>query len=74
MILKFKKNMFDNEVANINDIVSLETNIPEFKLYIGDLGTITEIYRNGKTFKVKFINQDNITFHLILFRNQLTLL
>jgi len=44
------------------DIVALTVDLPEYKLYRGQVGTVVEILANGKAFEVEFSDRDGRTF------------
>jgi hypothetical protein len=47
------------------DIVALKENLPEEKLYEGQVGTIVEVYNDGEGFEVEFVDRDGRTYGLI---------
>lgn len=38
------------------DVVALTEDLPEEKLYEGQVGTIVEVYNNGEAFEVEFVD------------------
>lgn len=47
------------------DIVALKEDLPEEKLYEGQVGTIVEVYNGGEGFEVEFIDREGRTYGLI---------
>jgi hypothetical protein len=44
------------------DVVALTVDLPEYKLYRGQVGTVVEILAKGKAFEVEFSDRDGRTF------------
>jgi len=49
-------------IINLLDVVALIVDLPEYKLYRGQVGTVVEILANGKAFEVEFSDRDGRTF------------
>jgi len=47
------------------DIIILNTDILEFNLKTGDIGTIVAVYENGKAYEVEFITYSGQTLAVI---------
>ena len=44
------------------DIVALTVDLPEYKLWRGQVGTVVEILAGGKAFKVEFCDREGRTY------------
>jgi len=54
------------------DIIVLHENLPEKKLYKGDIGTIVAVYNNGEGYEVEFVTFSGETVALVtLYPNQI---
>jgi len=51
------------------DIIVLNENLPEYKIYKGDVGTIVAVYQNGKAYEVEFVSFDGEIIALITLTN-----
>lgn len=51
-----------NNQVNLLDVVALTTNLPEYGLERGQVGTVVEILANGKAFEIEFSDRDGRTF------------
>ena len=49
-------------IINLLDVVALTVDLPEYKLYRGQVGTVVEILANGKAYEVEFSDRDGRTF------------
>jgi hypothetical protein len=57
------------------DVVALTVDLPQEKLWSGQVGTIVEIYNDGEAFEVEFVNGKGKTYGLLTLRpEQLMLL
>jgi Domain of unknown function (DUF4926) len=57
------------------DVIALVVDLPQENLWSGQVGTIVEIYENGKAFEVEFVNNDGFTYGLLTLKpEQLMLL
>ena len=48
--------------VNLLDVVALTTDLPEYNLWRGQVGTVVEVLANGKAFEVEFSDRDGRTF------------
>ncbi|MGD9564222.1 MAG: DUF4926 domain-containing protein [Pyrinomonadaceae bacterium] len=46
------------------DVVALTEDVPEERLYEGQVGTVVEVYNNGEAFEVEFIDREGKTYAL----------
>ncbi len=51
-----------NEKIRLLDIVALTVDLPECKLYRGQVGTVVEILADGAAFEVEFSDRDGRTY------------
>ncbi|MBC8180464.1 DUF4926 domain-containing protein [candidate division KSB1 bacterium] len=56
-------------IINLLDVVALTVDLPEYKLYRGQVGTVVEILANGKAYEVEFSDQNGRTFESIGLRS-----
>jgi Domain of unknown function (DUF4926) len=57
------------------DVIALVVDLPQENLWSGQVGTIVEIYENGKAFEVEFVDNDGFTYGLLTLKpEQLMLL
>ena len=47
------------------DVVALTVDLPEENLWAGQVGTIVEIYEQGKAYEVEFVDKDGHTYNLL---------
>lgn len=47
------------------DVVALTEDLPEEKLYEGQVGTVVEVYKNGEAFEVEFVDREGKTYGLV---------
>ena len=52
------------------DVIALTVDLPEENLWCGQVGTIVEIYENGKAFEVEFVDTQGITYGLLTLYHQ----
>ena len=50
---------------NMLDVIALTTDIPEFNLYSGQVGTIVEILADGEAFEVEFSDSQGQTYESV---------
>ena len=48
------------------DVITLMVDLPEENLWCGQVGTIVEIYENGKAFEVEFVDTQGKTYGLLI--------
>ncbi len=51
-----------NDTIRLLDIVALTVNLPECRLYRGQVGTVVEILADGDAFEVEFSDRDGRTY------------
>jgi hypothetical protein len=57
------------------DVIALTVDLPNENLWSGQVGTIVEIYQNGKGYEVEFVDKNGRTYGLLTLRpEQLMLL
>lgn len=54
---------------NLLDVVALTTDLPEYKLYRGQVGTVVEILAGGDAFEVEFSDQNGRTYESVGLRD-----
>lgn len=54
---------------NLLDVVALTTDLSEYQLYRGQVGTVVEILADGDAFEVEFSDQDGRTYESIALRD-----
>lgn len=60
---------------NLLDVVALTTDLPEYELCRGQVGTIVEVLANGTAFEVEFSDKEGRTYESVGLRpNQMMLL
>jgi len=47
------------------DVVALTVDLPEYKLWRGQVGTVVEILAGGKAFEVEFSDRDGRTYESV---------
>lgn len=47
------------------DVVALTEDVPEEKLYEGQVGTIVEVHNDGEAFEVEFVDREGRTYGLM---------
>ena len=47
------------------DVVALTEDLPEEKLFKGQVGTVVEVYKEGEAFEVEFVDREGRTYGLI---------
>lgn len=47
---------------NLLDVVALTVDLPEYKLWRGQVGTVVEILAGGKAYEVEFSDRDGRTY------------
>ncbi|MBS1258797.1 MAG: hypothetical protein MAG551_01860 [Candidatus Scalindua arabica] len=55
--------MTDN--IKLLDIVALTVDLPEYKLWHGQVGTVVEILAGGKAFEVEFCDREGRTYESV---------
>ena len=50
---------------NLLDVVALTTDLPDYKLYRGQVGTVVEILADGDAFEVEFSDQNGRTYESV---------
>lgn len=50
------------------DVIALTVDLPEENLWSGQVGTIVEIYQDGKAFEVEFVDKEGHTYGLLTLR------
>ena len=50
---------------NLLDVVALTTDLPEYNLYRGHVGTVVEILADGDAFEVEFSDQNGRTYESV---------
>lgn len=53
-----------NQVS-LFDVIALTTDLPDYNLRHGQVGTVVEILANGKAFEVEFSDRDGRTFESV---------
>ncbi len=48
-----------------HDRVVLTVDFPEYKLRVGDVGTVVYVYANGKAYEVEFFTLDGQTLNVV---------
>lgn len=57
------------------DVVALTVDLPEENLWCGQVGTIVEVFENGKGYEVEFVDKEGKTYGLLALKaEQLMLL
>ncbi len=51
-----------NDTIRLLDVVALTVDLPEYKLYRGQVGTVVEILADGGAFEVEFSDRDGRTY------------
>ncbi|HMJ08362.1 MAG TPA: DUF4926 domain-containing protein [Pyrinomonadaceae bacterium] len=54
--------------AKLFDSVALLDDLPDEKLWRGQVGAIVEIYNNGQAFEVEFVDKEGRTYGLLTLR------
>lgn len=54
---------------NLLDVVALTTDLPNYKLYRGQVGTVVEILADGDAFEVEFSDQNGRTYESVGLRD-----
>ena len=54
---------------NLLDVVALTTDLPEYKLYRGQVGTVVEVLADGDAFEVEFSDQNGRTYESVGLRD-----
>lgn len=63
------------EKIKLLDVVALTEDMPNYKLYKGQVGTVVDIIGNGKAFEVEFCDRDGRTYESLgLKENQIMVL
>jgi len=52
-----------------HEIIILNENLPEYKIFKGDVGAIVAIYNNGEAFEVEFVTFSGVTVALVTLKN-----
>ncbi len=61
--------------VRLSDVVALATNLPEYGLWHGQVGTVVEVLRRGEAFEVEFADRQGRTYESLgLTRDQLIVL
>ena len=47
------------------DVIALTVDLPEENLWCGQVGTIVEIYENGKAYEIEFVDTQGNTYGLL---------
>jgi hypothetical protein len=50
------------EKIELLDVVALTEDLPRYKLYKGQVGTVVDILADGKAFEVEFCDRDGRTY------------
>jgi hypothetical protein len=50
------------ETIKLLDVVALTVNLPEFNLWLGQVGTVVEILADGRAFEVEFSDRTGQTY------------
>ena len=53
---------------NLLDVVALTTDLPQYQLWRGQVGTVVELLADGAAFEVEFSNRDGRTFESVALR------
>ncbi len=53
---------------NLLDVVALTTDLPEYQLHRGQVGTVVEILADGDAFEIEFSDQDGRTYESVALR------
>ena len=53
---------------NLLDVVALTVDLPEYRLWRGQVGTIVEILANGTAYEVEFSDRDGRTYESVTLR------
>jgi len=48
--------------VNLLDVVALTVDLPEHNLWCGQVGTVVEVFADGKAFEVEFSDREGRTF------------
>lgn len=54
-----------SDVIQLLDVVALTTNIPEYGLHRGQVGTVVDLLANGQAFEVEFCDREGRTYESI---------
>ncbi len=64
-----------NDMIRLLDVVALTIDLPEYKLYRGQVGTVVELLAGGDAFEVEFSDRDGRTYESLGLRpNQIMVL
>lgn len=64
-----------NDKIKLLDVVAITVDLPELKLWRGQVGTVVELLENGKAFEVEFSDREVRTFESLGLRpNQIMVL
>ncbi|KHE91344.1 MAG: DUF4926 domain-containing protein [Candidatus Scalindua rubra] len=53
------------DIFKLLDIVALTVDLPEYKLWHGQVGTVVEILAEGKAFEVEFCDREGRTYESV---------
>ncbi len=53
------------DIIKLFDVVALKVDMPEYKLWHGQVGTVVEILAEGKAFEVEFCDREGRTYESI---------
>ncbi len=53
------------DIIKLLDIVALTVDLPEYKLWHGQVGTVVEILAEGKAFEVEFCDREGRTYESV---------
>lgn len=53
------------DIIKLLDIVALTVDLPEYKLWHGQVGTVVEILDGGKAFEVEFRDREGRTYESV---------
>lgn len=54
-----------SDIIKLLDIVALTVDLPEYKLWHGQVGTVVEILAGGKAFEVEFCDREGRTYESV---------
>lgn len=54
-----------NNAIQLLDVVALTTDIPEYGLYRGQVGTVVDILADGQAFEVEFCDREGRTYESV---------
>ena len=54
-----------NNTIQLLDVVALTTDIPEYGLYRGQVGTVVDILADGQAFEVEFCDREGHTYESV---------